>query len=553
MPKHVPATAIARGTLSVSAGQRRPQVGPGLRALTSAIVRILYVDVDTLRADHTGPYGYPRAITPNLDALAAGGVVLDRCYSSDTPCAPSRAALTSGQFGITTGAIANFGPAADIRMFDRTRYGPTFGGHLYRHGIYTASISCFPERHMAYWFLGNFREWLKPSLSNGDDEDAATVTDAAVSWLERKGRADDWFLQVHYWDPHIPYLEPSEWCERAAAAGDPPSWPDEEAIAAHAEVYGPHTALDLYEGDGSWSVPAPSSPNPATMPDSIRTREDVVALMDGYDGAVAYWDHHFGRLMDTLDELGIAEETAVIVASDHGECLGENGCYGDHPMANEASHHIPMVVRWPGVTTSVAAADRHASGLTYHLDLAPTVCDLLGIEVPEGWDGQSFAPAVRGEAFAGRDYLVLSHGAYTYQRAVRTAQHLYVRTLHPGCWRLEPEQLYDIEADVHMTSELLGGGAGAAGGLGVGAADGVGAGAADLARAMGSRLEEWRQAHLTLRDPDPDPMEARRYESPADAFYAPAYERRLEQTGRAHLAEDLRRRLAADWVVRRRW
>ncbi|MDA8357433.1 MAG: sulfatase [Actinomycetota bacterium] len=510
-------------------------------------MRILYVDVDTLRADHTGPYGYRRAITPNLDALAAEAAVLDRCYASDSPCAPSRAALTSGQFGITTGAIANFGPAADIRMFDRTRYGPTFGGHLYRNGIYTASISCFPERHMAYWFLGNFREWLKPSLSNGDDEDAAAVTDAAVDWLVRKGRADNWFLQVHFWDPHIPYVEPTEWCRRAADAGDPPDWPDEEAIAAHAEIYGPHTALDLYEGDGSWSVPPPPSPNPATMPDAIRTRDDAVQLINGYDGAIAYWDHHLGRLMDTLNALGIAEETAVIVASDHGECLGENGCYGDHPMANEPSHHVPMVIRWPGMTTSAVAADRRSSGLVYHLDLAPTVCELLGIEVPAGWDGSSFAPVLRGEPFAGRDHLVLSHGAYTYQRAVRTADHLYVRTLHPGCWRLEPEQLYDIEADPHMTRDLLDAGAGPT------REHGQEADAGALSTRLARLLEEWRQDHLTLRDPDPDPMEARRYESPADAFSVPAYQRRLEATGRAHLADDLRRRLSSEWVVRRRW
>ena len=215
-------------------------------------MRIVYVDVDTMRADHTSPCGYSRTVTPNLATLAAGGVVFDRCYASDSPCAPSRATFTSGQFGITSGAIANFGPASEIRMFERTRYAPFFGGHLYRNGIYTASISCFPERHMAYWFLGNFREWIKPSLSNGDDEDAATVTAAAVDWLIRKGREDDWFLHVHFWDPHIPYLEPERWVEQAATSGPPPLWPDDEAIAAHAEIYGPHTALDLYEGDGSW-------------------------------------------------------------------------------------------------------------------------------------------------------------------------------------------------------------------------------------------------------------------------------------------------------------
>lgn len=509
-------------------------------------MRILYVDVDTLRADHTGPYGYQRAITPNLDALARDSVVLDRCYASDSPCAPSRAAFTSGQFGITTGAIANFGPASEIRMFDRTRYGPTFGGHLYRNGIFTASISCFPERHMAYWYLGNFREWLKPSLSNGDDEDAATVTDAARQWLERNGRRDDWFLQVHFWDPHTPYVEAADWVHRAAAAGPAPAWPDDEAIAAHAEVYGPHSALDLYEGDGSWSVPPPRSPNAETMPDAITSRRDFELLADGYDGAVAYWDHHLGILLEQLADLGIADETAVVVTSDHGECLGENGCYGDHPMANEASHHVPMVLRWPGVTTALPDERRHAAGLTYHVDLGPTVCELLDIGVPPGWDGASFAAAVRGETFAGRDHLVLSHGAYTSQRAVRTAEHLYVRTLHPGCWRLEPEQLYAIEQDPQMTRDLLGSSppAGGAGGTGD-----PGTLAAELAGLLG----DWREQHLTLRDPSPDPMEAGRYESPADAFHAPSYAKRLARTGRQHLADDLVRRLGSDWVTRGRW
>lgn len=497
-------------------------------------MRVLYCDVDTLRADHTGPYGYGRDTTPNLDRLATEGVVFDSCYCSDSPCAPSRAAWSSGQFGITTGAIANFGPAADIRMFERTRHGPFFGGHLYRNGMYTASISAFPERHLAYWFLGNFREWIKPSLSNGDDEDGANVTAVALDWLRRHGREDDWFLQVHFWDPHIPYLEPQTWLDRAASSGDAPPWPDEDTIASHAELYGPHTALDLYEGDGSWSVPPPTSPNPATMPDAIRTRADFALLADGYDGAVMYWDHHLGVILDALSELGVLDETAVIVASDHGESLGENGCYGDHPMANEASHHVPMVIRWPGVTDHLEARQRHVEGLVYHLDLCPTVCDLLDIPIPAGWDGQSFAAGVRGEEFAGRDHLVLSHGAYTYQRALRTPDHLYIKSLHPGCWRLEHEQLYAIADDPHMTTDLV---------------------HDDERRAaeLGGLLDEWRERHATLSGALPDPMEAARYEGPADAFAVGRYLTRLRDTGRAHLADDLEDRLAQDWVTAQRW
>ncbi len=501
---------------------------------TVAAVRILYVDVDTLRADHTGPYGYPRRITPNLDRLAADSVVFARCYCSDSPCAPSRAAWTSGQFGITTGAIANFGPASEIRMFDRTRHAPFFGGHLYRHGIHTTSISCFPERHLAYWYVGNFREWIKPSLSNGDDEDGQTVTDAAIEWLRRRGRAEDWLLQVHFWDPHTPYLESGHWVNVVAESGPAPDWPDEETIAAHADVYGPHTALDLYEGDGSWSVPAATSPNPVTMPDAITSRSDFVRLVNGYDGAIAYFDDNLGRLLHTLSELGILNETAVIVTSDHGECLGENGCYGDHPMANEASHHVPLIIRWPGTTEKIAPSLRRVEGLVYQLDLCPTVCDMLDIDIPPGWEGLSFAAALQGEHFTGRPYLMLSHGAYTYQRSVRTPEHLYLRTLHPGMWRIEREQLYAIEDDPHMTRDILQEDNGAA---------------AHLA----GLLEEWRRTCATMLGAAPDPMEARRYESPAEAFSVANYLQRLEKTGRSHLAADLSRRLAEPWVLSQRW
>lgn len=497
-------------------------------------MRILYCDVDTLRADHTGPHGYSRAITPNLDHLAAGGVVMDSCYCSDSPCAPSRAGFTSGQFGITTGAIGNFGPAADIAMFSRTIHGPFFGNHLYRNNIYTASISSFPERHYAYWFVANFREWIKPTLSGGDDEDAAQVTQVALDWLRRNGRRDDWLLHVHYWDPHIPYVESQGWFDKAAASGPAPAWPDGDTIASHAELYGPHSPLDLFEGDGSWSLPPPKSPNPATMPDYIATRADFERFVTGYDGAIMYWDHHLGILLSELADLGLLDDTAVVVTSDHGECLGENGCYGDHPMANEPSHHVPMVIRWPGLTENLADTQRRSSGLIYHLDICPTICELLGISTPAGWDGRSFAAAVRGDEFAGRDQLVLSHGAYTYQRSIRTRDHLYIRTLHPGCWPLDQDQLYRIAEDPYMTHDLA-------------RVD------TSTVSVLKDRLNAWRIQHSTLAGEASDPMEAHRYEGPADAFDVKRYLKRLEGTGRARLATDLERRLSKEWVLHAKW
>jgi arylsulfatase A-like enzyme len=303
-------------------------------------MRIIYDDVDTLRADHTTPYGYHRDTTPNLQALASRSVVFERYYCSDSPCLPSRTALTSGQFGITNGVIGHFGEAARFRL--DSGHGPhparpLLGQRLQQGGYYTAAVSMFAERHRAYHFLGNFRESIRAS-NELNDEDARDVNATAIDWLRRHAAEDNWYLHLTYWDPHTPYLAPPEYAERAAALGPAPAWPDQATIEGHFSVYGPRSALDLNYFVG---------PRSGT-PDAIRSRADFETLINGFDGAILYWDEHFGELLHTLDELGIREETAIIVSADHGEAFGENGQYAEHGLANEPIQRVPLVFHWPG-------------------------------------------------------------------------------------------------------------------------------------------------------------------------------------------------------------
>ena len=104
---------------------------------------------------------------------------------------------------------------------------------------------------------------------------------------------------------------------------------------------------------------------------------------------------------------------------------------------------MPLILQWPGVTREARALD----GLLYQLDLPPTVLDLLGMPVPEHWDGVSLAHAVRGEPWRGRDHLVLGCGIYSYQRAVRTPRHRLIRTIHSGLFNYEPLYLFDLQSD----------------------------------------------------------------------------------------------------------
>lgn len=391
---------------------------------------------------------------------------------------------------------------------------PLLGGHLNRNGVYPASISCFAERHLAYWFCGNFRENIKPTLSGGNDEDAADVNAAAFEWLGRNAQKDNWFLHLNYWEPHTDYIVKREWAQRAAQSGPPPAWPDEDAITRHQEIYGPHSATDLHAGYGR------KSNYPDTMPDAIRNRADYEHLINGYDGEICYWDFYFGQLLDELERLGILEETAIIVSADHGESFGENGSYAEHGLANEPTHHIPLIVKWPGLTDDLTAEERRCDALLLNIDLGPTLCELLEFPIPLDWQGRSFARALYGEKVAGRSHLIWSHGAHTFQRAVRTRDHLYIRTLHPGCFRTEPEQLFHVSRDPYLTNDIL-------------------AQNPAIADAMKAQLFDWWHRLAGAPDAFPDPMQTALDEGPTLYNHPARYVQFLRERGRDDLAQHL--------------
>jgi arylsulfatase A-like enzyme len=262
------------------------------------------------------------------------------------------------------------------------------------------------------------------------------------------------------------------------------------------------------------------------MPDEIRTRADFEHLINGYDGAIHYWDHHFGRLLAALEELGLSDEVAIVVSADHGESFGELGSYAEHGLASEPVNRIPLIVYWPGITDDGRA--RSYGHLLYNIDYAPTVLDLLGVsEMPAKWQGSSFALLLRGEEQEGREYLVLGQGAHTYQRSVRTARHMYTRTYHPGSFQAEWESLWDLEADPHMTENL------------------VEKEPALLAQ-MRSHLLEWWHRYAGTPGALPDPMQISLQQGPTLYSDPVEFEAYLRRTGRAEAADDLRERLRVD-------
>jgi arylsulfatase A-like enzyme len=409
-------------------------------------MRILFLDLDTLRPDHLGCYGYHRQTSPNIDRIAANGVRFDNYYASDAPCLPSRAALTTGRFGIRNGAVGHGGTSADLRIDEERRgfrnqmWGENLFSFLRKQGMSTHCFSSFGERHSAYWFHEGFNEIHNTGLGGMDS--AEHITPSVLKWIEENGAKDDWYLHVNYWDPHTPYRAPEEFGNPFAE--DPlPAWLTEEVLEQHRKKVGPHSAQDLAMWDNS------TSPQYPRHPGEIKDMDDLRRVVDGYDCGIRYMDEHIGRIFAALEEAGVMDDVAVIISSDHGENQGELGIYGEHATADQITCRIPMIVRWPG-----GKEGHFDTGLHHNLDLLPTLCDLFDGKSSTRWDGQSFADAILRGSDCGKDYLVLSQCAHVCQRSVRFGPWLYMRTYHDGGHLFPKEMLFNLEDDPFEQNDL---------------------------------------------------------------------------------------------------
>jgi len=413
-------------------------------------MKVLFLDLDTLRPDHLGCYGYHRNTSPNIDRIAREGVRFDEYYVSDAPCLPARAALASGAFGIHNGAINHGGTHADIRLQgarrsfrDAVHHGSLW--NVFRAaGMHTCSISPFAERHTANWFLNGLNE-MHNHTGGGGMESAEHVTPVVLDWLEANRDRQDWLLHINYWDPHTPYRAPADFGN--PFAGEPiPDWLTEEVHAQHITLAGPHTARDNGMYDGT------DNPHFPRMVNDVSDMQRLRDCIDGYDCGIRYMDEHIGTILDRLEAMGVLDETMIIVTADHGENFGELGMYSEHGTADRATCRIPMIIRYPG-----GRKGHVDSGLHYSLDLLPTLHTLFGNPgpLPDHWDGQSFAASLTEGADTGRDELVISQCAHVCQRSVRWGDWLYMRTYHDGLHpHFEPEMLFNLREDPHETRNL---------------------------------------------------------------------------------------------------
>jgi choline-sulfatase len=420
-------------------------------------MRILYIDIDSLRPDHLGCYGYHRDTSPNIDRIAAEGVRFDNVFVSDAPCVPSRSSLFSGRMGIHTGVIDHGGTASDPfvegpgRTAQSTLSRTSWIRSLRDAGLRTVTVSSFGDRHSAWHWYASFNEIYNPALGGRDRADH--VAPVATDWIKRHGTEDDWFLHVNFWDPHEPYRTPADF-------GDPfddqplPAWYTESVRRRlWDEGVGPSTARFH---PANYALPANIEMDFSRQQSTIDSMAEARRMFDGYDTGVLFADHYIGQILNCLADQGVLEETAIIISADHGENLGELNIHGNHETADAITTRVPLIVRWPGATDGQAG--RVDDALHYHLDFAATSIELVGGTVPDNWDGVSFADTLRQGESSGRDHLVVSQAVVNCQRGVRFdrdgCSYMCVRTYFDCYYGFDEIMLFDLSEDPHEQHNL---------------------------------------------------------------------------------------------------
>ena len=297
---------------------------PGMAAfetgqrMESPLNAVLIV-VDTLRADHLGCYGYERNTSPNLDALAGRSVLCERHITSAIPTHPAFATLGSGQYSVTHGIVAHGGR---IPLRNTVPWLPAL---LQKAGYTTCAIDNLAPWH--HGFGRGYEYYINPASRRplSINCDSRDINNRAIPWLEQN-REEPFFLFIHYWDPHTPYMPPRAYRRLFYEPGHDPCDPG-------------NTSLKQLERHPLGKIWRENWLNKLVRGKTVTDAAYVEAL---YDGEIRYCDEAIGQVIETLDRLGLAERTLLAVTSDHGEMMHRHGIFFDHHGLYEGNVHVPL-------------------------------------------------------------------------------------------------------------------------------------------------------------------------------------------------------------------
>jgi len=392
-----------------------------------------------LRADHLGCYGYPRATSPNIDALAEQSSRFADCTSSFCCTVPSFTSMLTGKLPLNHGVVINPWQAPNCHSIFLDDECPTIAERLWEAGFLTAGVdNLINFASHPNWFARGYQHLMNATGTSRPvayQTRGAAINAELLPWL-RANHEHDFFLFVHYWDPHGPFTQPDEYNQPFREL----PLPTVQAASGRQYVQGAGLAGAVEE----------------------KGREPI----DQYDGAIRFVDEKVGEMLSLLHDLGAAEETAVIVTSDHGRTdYGRRDPWRARGV-HQGTMHVPLIVHAPGLEhMPVIKSPVHGT------DVAPTIMQLMGQPMPEEMDGMSLCGATEGEppaeriigacgAHCGAPQRLLRKGGLklvrTYADAIADIAHLYDEEGN-AAWRdARQVEVYDLATDPYESVDLAG-------------------------------------------------------------------------------------------------
>ncbi|HWM90638.1 MAG TPA: sulfatase [Thermoanaerobaculia bacterium] len=374
---------------------------------------VIFILVDTLRADHLGTYGYARPTSPNVDAFAAQSLKFADARSQASCTFPSANSILTSRY-----------PSAFLGQPQPSPLGipesiPSIAEILQERGFRTAAVSASPVvRNTPGRFNpgAGFGRGFETFHEDCVWKNAACVNRAAFP-LIRSEDPRPFFLYLHYMDPHGPYAPPKNHQRRWALGR-----PDKKFVRDG----NPNPIGDmLYKG----------APDPGTTP------QDLQYLMDLYDEEIAFFDAQFARLLQEIRDAGRMEDTLLVFASDHGEEFLEHGHIKHCRTLFDSSIKTPLFLGIPGIEPRVLTQP------VQNLDLVPTLLDYLGMDTKGlTFEGESLRPLIEATG----DLDPHQYGMQGTLRSAADGRHKLIHDLGKGSYAL-----YDLKADPNEGKDAL--------------------------------------------------------------------------------------------------
>ena len=376
---------------------------------------ILLFGIDSLLATHMSCYGYYRHTTPHIDRFAEGGTLFEKTYSAHIPTTSAYASMLTGMDTFGTQVVA-------LRHKGGLRSEVTTLPEILREQGYESTCIGFSGNPSSRGF-DNYLDYKASwgSWAAGRSPKAQSLNEVAIPELERlAGQNQPFFLFLRHMDPHSPYLPPEPY-ERMFYHGN-------ECDPSNRSMDPVMNFKPFCDYFATW------------MPPGITDAEYVIAQ---YDGAIAYMDACIQSIFNTLEAIGILDDTIVILNGDHGETLYDHECWFDHHGLYDVTLHVPLIVRYP----QKVPAGRRVVGYNQHKDLVPTILELAEIDSGTSFDGQSLLPMVNGQITSHESEIYITECTWMRKHGWRTPEWKLIRALEPD-FHFKPEvELYNLISD----------------------------------------------------------------------------------------------------------